>query len=635
MNYSYVTLLSDDSYIYGIILLQESLRRVNTKYPLKVLITSNVSQPILEIIQQLKLDYQIVEPIKFNDLIEYNSTIQPHFAKTWALCLTKFEIFNLVQYDKIVFLDADILVMKNLDHLFEYLHLTSALDGEYFNIWPQNPHLNAGILVIKPNPEEYKELINFTANIVLDKEHKTQCIADQEILNMYYSDWINKPELHLNKYYDVFAPYIQEEQIEDIDKNCYFIHYIGRKPWRGFYKALEETYTEKYYNDARMIITEVTNHLNWDAAKSKIKIAVYGICKNEIANVEKYINCFSKADYLCILDTGSTDGTWEYLQETQQQYSNLIIDQKTIEPWRYDTARNLSLKLVPKDTVMYFMMDLDEIIKEDNWCFYMKACWDPLFSRGNYLYYRQVDKESDTPIQSFKEHRIHNAGWHYKGIVHEQLCNIAGSRDFLSDEDIEIPITVWHYPTNPNRISYIELCEQGVKEEPDNWIMHLQLAAEYEVHEQFEKAINEYKTIIIEQVGLAPPELGRCYASLGRALSLINNTDESLRVFEKGIKLIPDYGDNYFLAAEVYYTQGQYEKAFTLCEQGLKNNIGNYWCTMVDSNNNFPYLIMGMSQYYMKNEILALGYLTIAKEKNNNENTNNAYAFVLNNILGR
>jgi hypothetical protein len=37
----------------------------------------------------------------------------------------------------------------------------------------------------------------------------------------------------------------------------------------------------------------------------------------------------------------------------------------------------------------------------------------------------------------------------------------------------------------------------------------------------------------------------------------------------------------------------------------------------------------------MKNEILALGYLTIAKEKNNNENTNNAYAFVLNNILGR
>jgi hypothetical protein len=131
---------------------------------------------------------------------------------------------------------------------------------------------------------------------------------------MYYSDWPNKSELHLNKYYDIFAPYIQNEQIEDIDENCYFIHFIGRKPWRGFFKAVEETYTEKYYTIAKTLIAEIVNQLNWDAAKDKIKIAVYGICKDEIVNIEKYIECFSKADYICILDTGSTDGTWEYLQ---------------------------------------------------------------------------------------------------------------------------------------------------------------------------------------------------------------------------------------------------------------------------------------------------------------------------------
>jgi len=43
-------------------------------------------------------------------------------------------------------------------------------------------------------------------------------------------------------------------------------------------------------------------------------------------NVEKYVRCFSKADYICILDTGSTDGTWEYLQEAQKEYPNLIIE---------------------------------------------------------------------------------------------------------------------------------------------------------------------------------------------------------------------------------------------------------------------------------------------------------------------
>ena len=43
-------------------------------------------------------------------------------------------------------------------------------------------------------------------------------------------------------------------------------------------------------------------------------------------NIERYVANFSKGDYLCILDTGSTDGTWEYLQEAQKTYPNLIID---------------------------------------------------------------------------------------------------------------------------------------------------------------------------------------------------------------------------------------------------------------------------------------------------------------------
>ena len=94
---------------------------------------------------------------------------------------------------------------------------------------------------------------------------------------------------------------------------CYFIHFIGRKPWRAFSKPSEETYTEKFYQDAFKIIQDKVNTLNWDKAKEHVKLAIYGICKDEIANVEKYIECFSKADYVCILDTGSTDGTWEYL----------------------------------------------------------------------------------------------------------------------------------------------------------------------------------------------------------------------------------------------------------------------------------------------------------------------------------
>jgi len=40
--YSYVSLLTNDSYVYGVMLLAESLKRVKSEYPLYLLITKDV-----------------------------------------------------------------------------------------------------------------------------------------------------------------------------------------------------------------------------------------------------------------------------------------------------------------------------------------------------------------------------------------------------------------------------------------------------------------------------------------------------------------------------------------------------------------------------------------------------------------
>lgn len=632
MNYSYITLLTDDSYIFGIILLQESLKEVDSQYPLEVIVTSNVSKSIINILEQLNLRYRIVEPILNDKMLQYNRKKDSMLARTWAYSLTKFKIFDLIEYDKIIFLDADIMILKNLDKLFEKSHMTSVVDGEYFNLWPENPHFNSGVLVIEPKNENSENLFTFAEKII-EEWDSDDCIADQEILNLYYSDWNNSLDLHLNKYYNIFAPYIQEDQLEDIKQNAYFIHFIGRKPWRAFNKLENETYSEFFYQEAHNKIQKIVDTLDWDKAKSYLKIAIYGICKDEIINIEKYIKCFNKADYICILDTGSTDGTWEYLQNAKQEYSNLIIEQKIFDPWRYDEARNYSLTLIPKDVSINFMMDLDEIIKEDNWAETIKNAWDPLFSRGMYTYNRRVDPISDAVVQKFTEYRIHNNIWHYEGIVHEQLHDIGGNRNFFLDECVNVPITVWHYPTNPNRESYIELCEKGVKEQPNNWIMHLQLAAEYEVHNKWEKAITEYRTIIAEQDSLSLAEVGRCYASLGRTLSFIDKKEEALKVLSKGRKLIPTCGDNYFLAAEIQYNNGNYKECYELCKQGLENSEDNQWCTIVSKDSHFPYLLIGLSAYYLNNPIEGIGYLAIARELNNNEEINTIFNQIINEFM--
>ena len=45
------------------------------------------------------------------------------------------------------------------------------------------------------------------------------------------------------------------------------------------------------------------------------KICVYAICKNESQFVEQWLDSMSEADYIVVLDTGSTDDTFQKLKE--------------------------------------------------------------------------------------------------------------------------------------------------------------------------------------------------------------------------------------------------------------------------------------------------------------------------------
>lgn len=90
------------------------------------------------------------------------------------------------------------------------------------------------------------------------------------------------------------------------------------------------------------------------------KTAVYTILKNEKKYIEKWMYYASKFDYRVLLDTGSTDGSWELLQEYAKKDPNLIIEQKTFDPWRFDVARNYNMTMIPDDVVWCLSPDLDE-----------------------------------------------------------------------------------------------------------------------------------------------------------------------------------------------------------------------------------------------------------------------------------
>ena len=85
------------------------------------------------------------------------------------------------------------------------------------------------------------------------------------------------------------------------------------------------------------------------------RICVYAISKNEEHFAKTWMESMSEADQVIVLDTGSTDGTVEQLRACGAE-----VHTAHIEPWRFDTARNRSLSLVPEDVDICVCTDLDE-----------------------------------------------------------------------------------------------------------------------------------------------------------------------------------------------------------------------------------------------------------------------------------
>lgn len=100
-------------------------------------------------------------------------------------------------------------------------------------------------------------------------------------------------------------------------------------------------------------------------------VCVYAICKNEAKFVPGWIESMREADSIVVLDTGSTDETVRLLEE-----GGAKVTREIISPWRFDTARNRSLELVPEEADICVCTDLDELLRP-GWRALLEAAWKP------------------------------------------------------------------------------------------------------------------------------------------------------------------------------------------------------------------------------------------------------------------
>lgn len=232
---SFLSILTSDNYILGLIVLYYSLLKTKTKYPFLVLLTPNISSKTLSILNTHSIQYKILET-------EILNPTNVNKAHRWFRTYSKINIFNQIQFDKIVYLDVDMLVLKNIDSLFDKPHLSATIDGDPLIKNNSNKkRINSGLLVFEPSRELFNDMSNKIGKIenltYTGTFDRPKSGSDQDFLNAYYPEWGEKKDLHLDPRYNIFF-YQLDQYKKCFPKKCsthywpFIIHYASfKKPW--------------------------------------------------------------------------------------------------------------------------------------------------------------------------------------------------------------------------------------------------------------------------------------------------------------------------------------------------------------------------------------------------------------------
>ncbi|KAJ3558036.1 hypothetical protein NM688_g1145 [Phlebia brevispora] len=259
-NAAYATLLTKTDYLPGALVLHQSLRDVDAKYPLVVMTTPSVSEVDKEILAKRGIKLRDIESLRPEPGTHILPAHDIRFQDTW----TKLRAFELAEYDRIVLLDSDMIVMRNMDELMD-LDLPSdwiaaahactcnprrlphypkdwipqncahssvkhpeALT-QPFEITPSSPRthrlLNSGSIVLTPSHDLAQDIRKFLQESPLVPTFQ---FPDQDLLAAYfYGRWKVLPWCYnaLKTLREIHKPLWRDEEIR-----C--LHYILHdKPW--------------------------------------------------------------------------------------------------------------------------------------------------------------------------------------------------------------------------------------------------------------------------------------------------------------------------------------------------------------------------------------------------------------------
>ena len=290
------------------------------------------------------------------------------------------------------------------------------------------------------------------------------------------------------------------------------------------------------------------------------KICVYAITKNEEKFVKRWVESMSEADKIIVLDTGSSDNTVSLLQDL-----GVEVHIQEFNLWRFDEARNASLKLIPEEYEICVCTDLDEVF-DKGWAKELKKVWNESVTRVRYNYNWSFD-EYGNPATSFMINKIHRLGYYkWTHPVHEVLTPLKEEKEVICPN-----IILNHYPDKTkSRKSYLPLLELSVKEDPeDDRNMHY-LGREYMYYQKWDDCIETLKKHLNLKSAKWKDErcasmrfIARCYTAKGM-------NDVAKEWYLKAIDEAPYLRESYIELSYLYYEEKDYLDAYINLRRALE-----------------------------------------------------------------
>lgn len=360
-------------------------------------------------------------------------------------------------------------------------------------------------------------------------------------------------------------------------------------------------------------ILKFTEEVTTNMSKEN-KVCVYAICKNESQFVDKWIESMKEADLIVVLDTGSDDDTLEHLKRYENVDGvNIMIAQQVIKPWRFDTARNCALQLVPEEYNILVSTDLDEVL-EPGWAQQLRDNWvDGVHERGNYKYSWSHLSNGESG-RVFVYDKVHSRDWIWKHPVHELLWNVKTQTNHYSYENtlnLFDTMHLHHYPDmTKSRGSYLGLLELRAEECDDDYYGLIYLAHEYYYQGQYENSIATLNKVLEKHQGeYTTVEEASCYLFMGDSYFALKLNEKAMDSYLKAISIEPTYREPYLDLVKVLLDEKRYIIAKNYISECLKKTYRHYtWLERDTSWTHEPYDLMALALYYSGDKIGSLSF---------------------------